>query len=150
MIPESQSTDRAITVRFKRSIIVERFLLPLLTIALLLLAACGPTASSAPDSTPSAETVLEQARRAMDAVQSYRYTGDITNALDEEIVKTELKGEWAAPGDSRILVNQAGAEDATFQEFVSVGGRNLARIPGYAGGEWIRTGSSRAWSYPET
>ena len=85
---------------------------------------------------------MEQARRAMDAVQSYRFTADITNTLDEETQNMRLTGEWASPGDSRVQISQSGSADSTFQEFVSVGGRNLSRIPEYTGDDWVRTGSS--------
>ena len=146
MIPESQSTDRAITVRFKRSITVERFLLPLLAIALLLLAACGPTNPSAPGSTLSAEAVLEQARLAMDAVQSYRYTGEISIEADEDVPKTHLEGEWASPGDSRVRISKAGPDEAILQEFVSVGGRALGRIAHLTGGDWIRMAFPVTWA----
>jgi len=85
---------------------------------------------------------LEQARLAMDSVQSYRFTGDINNVLGEEIQNVRLKGEWANPGDYRLEARESGSFDSYSQEFVSVEGRTLGRSSNYAGGEWLRMGSS--------
>ena len=147
MRPESRSAAEAITAPTHRPVnnssLINRWLfVSLLTIPLLLLAACGPAAPSSSGSSPTAETVLKQARQAMDAVQSYRFAADITNAQDEEIWKMQLTGEWASPGDSRVRVSSSGSGDPIFQEFISVGGRNLARIPEYTGDGWVRTGPS--------
>ena len=146
MKPEMPRAGRANAAHFRWSIKDKWFLFPVLAITLLLLAACGPEASPATGSTPSAETVLERARQAMDAVQSYRYTGEISIEADEDVPKTHLEGEWASPGDSRVRISKAGPDEAIVQEFVSVGGRALGRIAHLTGGDWIRMAFPVTWA----
>ena len=81
----------------------------------------------------------------MDAVQSYRFTGDINNVQGEEIQNMRLTGEWASPRDYRLEARNSGSFDSYSQEFVSVEGRTLGRSSNYAGGEWLRMGSSMTW-----
>ena len=61
---------------------------------------------------------MEQARQAMDAVQSYRFTGDINNVQGEEIQNMRLTGEWASPRDYRLEARNSGSLDSYSQEFV--------------------------------
>ena len=101
-------------------------MVPLLAVTLLLLAACAPASTSAPNSNLPVATVLAQARQAMDVVQSYGISIDVGNSnfSGGKLART-AHGEWAAPNNYRIQFEKYGKNDVSTREIISVANQTL-------------------------